>query len=361
MDSRKLDRLIVHFSTVGFWAALACSATDDAQTESSGGSGSLGGASGSGAGMAGSMASVAGTSNSAGAAGASGAGTAGTSGGAGSTGEGGTGGTGGGTGGAAGATVIAGSGGAGGSGGADPNFLIFLLIGQSNMEGVPQPVSLDQVDDPRVKVLAYDNCPNLARTYNAWYTARPPLHSCYAGVGPGDYFAKSLAEAFPNATVGLVPNAISGVDIDFFRKGVVSSRRSEFRIPPDNHWTGAYEWVIERARLAQQVGVIRGILFHQGESDNGNAQWIGKVSGMVADLRADLGLGDAPFLAGELLYSGCCAGHNTLVNQLPSQIGNAFAISAGGLAGMDQYHFDLAGQRELGRRYAERMLSVLSN
>jgi hypothetical protein len=247
-----------------------------------------------------------------------------------------------------------------GAAGAASDFYVFLLIGQSNMEGVPKPQAQDQAQNARVKVLAYDNCSNLGRTYNQWYTAVPPLHSCYGGVGPGDYFGKALATAFPDATIGLVPNAIAGVDVDFFRKGVVSSRRGEFRIPPDNHWMGAYEWVIQRARLAQQSGVIKGILFHQGESDNENPQWVGKVKQIVTDLRVDLGLGDVPFIAGELLYGGCCARHNTLVNQLPSQIPNAHAISASGLGAMDNYHFDLAGQRELGARYAAKMLSVLS-
>jgi hypothetical protein len=246
--------------------------------------------------------------------------------------------------------------------GPDPNFFLFLLFGQSNMEGVPLPEAQDRVENPRVKVLAYDNCPGLNRVYNQWYTASPPLHSCGLGVGPGDYFGKALADAYPNATIGLIPNAISGVDIDFFRKGVVSSRRGEFRIPPDNQKSSAYDLIIERARLAQQVGVIKGIIFHQGESDSGGAlqaAWPGKVQGIVNDLRTDLGLGNVPFLAGELLYTGCCVGMNTTVNQLPNQITNAFAISANGLVGVDNFHFNLPGQRELGGRYGARMIQAL--
>jgi hypothetical protein len=253
-----------------------------------------------------------------------------------------------------------GGGAAGGAGGPDPRFMIFLLIGQSNMEGLSPAQSQDLTQNPRIKVLGYDNCPGIGRQYNEWSTASPPLHSCFAGVGPGDYFARTMADAYPDATIGLVPCGISGVDIDFFRKNVTSARRGEFRIPPDNHWTGAYEWVIERARIAQRSGVIRGILFHQGESDNGNAAWVGKVRGMVADLRADLGLGEsAPFLAGELLYTGCCSLHNRLVGQLPAQIPNSHVVSACGLAGMDEAHFDLPGQRLLGARYGQQMLQAL--
>lgn len=236
---------------------------------------------------------------------------------------------------------------------------LFLLIGQSNMEGAPKPEAQDLTENPRVKVLGYDNF--AGRKWNEWAVAKPPLHRSWAGVGPGDYFGKAMAEAWPDATIGLVPCAISGVDIDFFRKGIVSSRRDEFEVPPDNARDGAYDMVIERARLAQEQGVVRGILFHQGESDTGNAAWVGKVQEMVADLRTDLGLSESvPFVAGELLYGGCCASHNPLVQRLPASIPNAHVVSAADLTGMDDNaHFDLPAQRELGRRYAEAVLAAL--
>lgn len=247
---------------------------------------------------------------------------------------------------------------AGGSNG-PTGMQIFLLFGQSNMEGVPAPEAADRVEDARVEVLGYTNCG--ARVYNQWSVARPPLHSCSLGVGPGDYFGKAMAAAWPNATIGLVPAAISGVDLAFYRKGVVSARRAEFSIPPDNTADSAYDMLVEKAQLAQQRGTIRGILFHQGESDGGNSQWVSQVAEIVEDLRMNLGLGeDVPFIAGELPYAGCCAGFNSRVNQLPANVPNAHVVSATGLDVMDQYHFDLAGQRVLGGRYAEAMLEALS-
>jgi hypothetical protein len=241
----------------------------------------------------------------------------------------------------------------------DPNFLVFLLIGQSNMEGIPLPQELDLAEHERVRVLAYDNV--CGREYNRWYQAAPPLHSHGTGIGPGDYFARTLIATLPRQfKVGLVPCGIKGVDIDFFRKGVVSRRRGEFPIPPDNHWTSAYDWVVSRAQLAQHAGVIRGILFHQGESDCGDPEWIAKVSRVVADLHQDLGLSEAvPFLAGELCHGGCCAAHNALVHQLPNHVPNCHVVSASGLQGMDEFHFDLPGQRELGARFGRTMLETV--
>lgn len=243
------------------------------------------------------------------------------------------------------------------SAGPDPNLLVFLLFGQSNMEGAPTPETEDQSVDERVRVLAYDNADG--RRYNQWYSACPPLHS--TGLGPGDYFAKSLAANLPeNYRIGLVPCAINGVDIDFFRKGVISKRRTEFPIPPDNERSGAYDWVVERVRLAQREGIVRGILFHQGESDCGQSIWIVKVAELIEQLRADLQLDHSvPFVAGELFRDGCCAGHNSLINQLPHWIPNCHIVSSAGLTGMDRLHFDLASQRELGKRYAKAMLESL--
>lgn len=242
----------------------------------------------------------------------------------------------------------------------DPHRWVFLLIGQSNMVGTPRPQAADLSTDPRIRVMGYADSGSPLRIHEVWTTAYPPLHNNWAGVGPGDWFAKTLIEAVPEGvSIDLVPCAIAGVDIDMFRKGVVSSRRGEFFVPPDDHWKGAYDWVVERARLAQRTGVIKGILFHQGESNAGSPSWPGKVAEMVADLRSDLGLGEVPFLAGELLYSGPCAGHNAQVARLPGLVPGAVVVSAAGLEGQDRFHFDLAGQRELGRRYARALIPLL--
>lgn len=226
------------------------------------------------------------------------------------------------------------------------------------MVGQPQPESQDKETDARIKVLAYDNCTNVNRTYNEWYTASPPLHQCDAGVGPGDYFAKTLIESLPEGyTIGLVPTAVNGAPIDVFRKGVP---RPGWTLPPDDHWETGYEFIVSRAQEAQRVGVISGILFHQGESNSGDDAWPGQVQQLVTDLRTDLGVGDVPFLAGEMYYNGCCATeHNPLIQQLTDSVTNAALVSAEGLNGTDQYHFDLAGQREFGKRYANAMQELM--
>lgn len=242
----------------------------------------------------------------------------------------------------------------------DPNFHIYLMFGQSNMEGAAPIENQDRVTNPRVKVMADLNCSNLGRTYGNWYVASPPLNRCNGGLGPGDYFGKTMADGMPSAvTIGLVPAAVSGTPIELYQKSAPIGRNNQ-NIP--TQFNGGYAWLLDLAKKAQQAGVIKGIIFHQGESDTSDPNWKYQVQEIVTDLRRDLGIGDVPFLAGELLYAdygSCCHWHNTEVRKLPGLINNAHVVSAAGLPGMDIYHFTSASYRELGRRYAQLMLDKI--
>jgi len=219
-------------------------------------------------------------------------------------------------------------------------FHCFLLLGQSNMSGYPKAQESDKVKNPRILELNY--------TSNQWEVAVPPLHETYQdAIGPGDWFAKTIINELPEGdTIGLIPCAENGMGIDHFLNN-------------------KYSWIVNRCKLAQQRGgVIEGILFCQGETDTGNPSWPGKVNTLVSNLKRDLGLGDVPFLAGELLYSGTSSSHNQLIRQLPNTIKNCHVISAQGLVEdtNDQtynLHFDHNSQVEFGKRYAKKMTEVL--
>lgn len=239
----------------------------------------------------------------------------------------------------------------------DPNFHIYLMFGQSNMEGMGAIEEQDKVANARVKVMSDLNCSNLGRTYGNWYLASPPLNRCWSGIGPGDYFGKSMADGMPaSVTIGLVPASIAGTPIELYQKSAPLGRNGA-DIPAQ--FSGGYAWLLDMAKKAQEAGVIKGIIFHQGESNTADPNWKYKVQEIVTDLRIDLGIGDVPFLAGELLYAdygACCHWHNPEINKLPSFINNAHVISAEGLVGADQAHFTTAAYREFGKRYAAVML-----
>jgi hypothetical protein len=267
----------------------------------------------------------------------------------------------------------------------DPNFHLYLLFGQSNMAGGCK-VGVNATDcdtssagAQRVKVLAWGDCNTmstactsykLVRTYDKWYTAFPPYHNCSEAIGPADYFGKTLIDSIQEIIkIGFIPCALSGQAIAVFEKGS-NAAISDYTQPVNGATkitTDGYGWMVRRCKIAQQTGVIKGILFHQGESNSGEGDaWVTKVVTIIKNLKTELGLSDSiPFIAGEMRYDGCCAGLNPYVNKLPTKITNCKVASASGLQKRetegDNYHFSTPSMREFGVRYAKAFLSVASN
>ena len=250
----------------------------------------------------------------------------------------------------------------------DPNFHIYLLLGQSNMQGTADIQAQDRIRDPRVMTLQSENgCSGQNWTYGQWREAFPPQVRCNqpGGLGPGDTFGHTMAANMPeNVKIGLVGGAYGGAKIEYFLPNCGSNCTPPYggiSGAPDNG-TGGYKWVLDLAKRAQEAGVIKGIIFHQGESNSGESSWPGKVNQYVTALRNDLGLSadELPFIAGELPYTGCCSGHNALVRQIPTAVTNGHYVTAeGGLNDKgDGLHWDSAAVREMGRRYAAKMLEV---
>ena len=253
----------------------------------------------------------------------------------------------------------------------DKNFYIYLCFGQSNMEGNAkfEPQDTTGVGD-RFKVLEAVDCENLGRKKGEWYTAVPPLARCKTGLTPADYFGRTLITNLPDSIkVGVINVSVGGCKIELFEK---DSYQSYVASAPDwlknmvREYDGnPYGRLVEMAKLAQQDGVIKGILLHQGESNTGDTAWPSKVKGVYDNLVKDLGLNPAavPLLAGELVskeQGGACASMNTIIAKLPETIPNAHVISSEGCPAVsDHLHFSAEGYRKLGRRYGEKMLSLM--
>ena len=70
-----------------------------------------------------------------------------------------------------------------------------------------------------------------------------------------------------------------------------------------------------------------------------------------------------PLLAGEVVNAdqgGEKASANEIMKKLPETLPNSYVISSAGLpCNPDHLHFTAEGYRQLGKRYAERMLTTL--
>lgn len=231
------------------------------------------------------------------------------------------------------------------------DFHLYLLIGQSNMAGRGTVEEQDRMAHPRVLMLNKED---------NWAPAVDPLHfdKSSAGVGLGKTFGQIVADANPGITVGLIPCAVGGSPIDAWRP-------TEYYAP-----TKSYPWddALRRARLALQSGELKGILWHQGESDakpelaNG---YESKLHDLIVRLRRELNASDATFIAGQMgkfedqPWDEARNRVDKAHRELPQYVKHTAFVSAEGLHHKgDKVHFDAASYRELGKRYASAYLNL---
>ena len=255
---------------------------------------------------------------------------------------------------------------------ADPNFQIYLCFGQSNMEGNATPEAQDYENVPeRFQVMAAVNFSNPKREMGKWYTAVPPICRQGTGLTPADYFGRTMCENLPEEVrIGVVHVAIGGTSIKGFMEeyvaDYVAGEADWFKNIMSNYDNNPFRRLVDMAKKAQQYGVIRGILMHQGETDGGMGNWTENVKKVYERLLSELNLSadNVPLLAGETVQSnlgGACGGFNKVIATLPNVIPTAHVISSKDCPQRgDGLHFTAEGYRIIGKRYAETMLDILN-
>jgi hypothetical protein len=224
----------------------------------------------------------------------------------------------------------------------DQNLHIYLLIGQSNMAGrakVPEEMSG-----------VIDRC-YLLNDKNEWVPAKNPLN-LYSTIrkgegmqklGPGYSFAKAMLEANPDIRIGLVVNARGGSKIEEW------DRKAKYYIQAG-----------QRTKAAMEHGTLKGIIWHQGESNSSkHAAYLDQLKTLVANLREDLGDDNLPFVAGQIRPDEKSKPINAEIAKLPEVAAHTGVALSEGLTMFDGTHFDTKSQIELGKRYAKEMLKLL--
>lgn len=220
------------------------------------------------------------------------------------------------------------------------DFHLYLLIGQSNMAGRGKMTDADR--QPVACIYSLD-------AKGAWQPAAHPLHfdkPKAAGVGLGLDFALAMQRENPHATIGLIPSAFGGTRLDQWEKG-----------------DELYENAIKRVKTATRCGVLKGVLWHQGESDSKPElapTYGARLAKMIASLRADLGDDNLPIVVGEVgqfrkqtptpLIN---AQLNEAAEQIP-RVGCASSVDLNHSG--DSTHFDATSLKKFGLRYAEQMI-----
>jgi hypothetical protein len=217
---------------------------------------------------------------------------------------------------------------------------------------------------------------------NTWVLAAHPLISLTGGgasamTGMGIEFAKTMLarSGDPELVIGIINHALEATAIQWWEPGATG--------PGSHH---LYDNAILRMQSAVSYGVLKGVLWHQGEY-NANRRsnppsdpngYSGRLQTLVDNLRRDLEIPWVPFVCGEFVprtwtnedgTTGSFTGLadrdivEAALNDLPNHRTNTFCVQNNGLRGrMDQtIHFDSWSQRVLGQRYADAVDDMYSD
>ncbi len=229
---------------------------------------------------------------------------------------------------------------------------IFILAGQSNMAGRGLVEPKDTITDAGIFTL--DKEMELV-------VAKEPLHFYepkLTGLDCGLSFAKELRSQLPtNIEIVLIPCAVGGSSIDQWLND--SSHRN----------VKLYSNFKHRVNHAKSIGSIKGILWHQGESDAHPTKlplYQNKLEQLFQKFRTDIADDRLPILVGELgdyaepkERNNNWKALNDILYKVVEKDENISIISSKGLkSNPDMVHFNSEAQRELGRRFAKKFLKV---
>lgn len=224
---------------------------------------------------------------------------------------------------------------------------LILVTGQSNALGADTAYDAN-ADSPHQRVFAF--------TENGW--ARADLHQVWdlgwfprgnPGADPSNNFAfhaaKELAYRSPERVVGFVLASAPGEGIDYWDSG-------------ESFFAEINQKVLAALNEVPHKSGFDGIMWHQGESDEGDHDYNRKLDQLISDFRQQNWFAaDRAFICGET------AQFEVVNRQLMALNDNGDrwtgCVDGGGLQTReDGFHFSAEGLRELGRRYSIKYLSM---
>ena len=232
------------------------------------------------------------------------------------------------------------------------NFWIFIMAGQSNMAGRALVEPQDTIPNPRILAM------NKAQK---WVIAKEPLHLYQpnlTGLDCGMSFARELLKQVGDSIViGLVPCAVGGSSVDNWLSGKAFNN---VELLPNFKC---------RTQQALRFGQVKAILWHQGESDASPEQiavYKTKIDTLFARFRKVAANDSLSIIMGELGSFYYPADQQALWDSINVQIrnlahekANCYPVTTNDLTpNDDRVHFNAASQRELGKRYAEKFVTI---
>lgn len=228
------------------------------------------------------------------------------------------------------------------------NVWVFILAGQSNMAGRGLVEPQDTVPDNRVYTI---------NKQGKIIFAKEPLHfyePSMAGLDSGLSFGKALIKQIPDTiSVLLIPTAVGGSSIT---QWINDSIHREVKLLSNFK---------QKAALGMRHGVVKGILWHQGESDakaKDAALYQSRLALLFQKFRNIVGNKETSIVIGQLgSYST-----NALWSKINEHI--KYYVSTDPSTGQvitadlkhkgDKVHFNSEAQRIMGERYAKEFMRL---
>ena len=250
---------------------------------------------------------------------------------------------------------------------------IYLAAGQSNMDGLGRASELNANDplrlpQPNARIwYANPAAPGTNETNlssNGWQDLEPGYTAVPNSFGP----ALSFASAIRGAT-----GTENEVGIIKVSKGGTSIQESfgEWHGNPNDNPGYLFNALIAETKLALaaleangDTGIIRGMIWHQGESDGGFNSYVDDLEELIDGVRSELNVPDMPFVAGEISqdkeeFQPFNQNLANFVNS-PNSVNLGLASSVG-LVTTDLLHFDTTSQIQLGQRYASALAPIVNS
>lgn len=227
------------------------------------------------------------------------------------------------------------------------NLDIYLVVGQSNMAGR----ATIRDEDKHTIEHAYlftgsETTPWVGATnpLNRYSTVRKTMKM--QRLSPAFAFARSIVAEQTENEVGLVMNAKGGTKIVQWLPG-----------------TELYLSAIKQTHDALKHGVLKGVIWHQGEGDCDPVRvnlYLGRLEILINAIREEFDNPTLPFVAGQLFENENRHAFNQMILQLPDFIKHSGVVISDGTSASDGTHFDSESAIILGDRYAAEMKRILT-
>ncbi|MEO9891682.1 sialate O-acetylesterase [Aurantibacter sp.] len=229
------------------------------------------------------------------------------------------------------------------------NVWIYVMAGQSNMAGRGIVEANDTIASNRILTI---------NKHGKVIFAKEPLHfyePTMAGLDMGMSFGREMIKNIPDSvSVLLLPTAVGGSSISQWINNEV---HREVKLLSNFQ---------KKIALGKNLGVFKGILWHQGESDTNSEEKINNYSNnlgiLFSKFRKEIGNRNLPIVMGELgAYSKNPIGWERInkeigkyseTDKLVQVVSTKDLIDKG-----DKLHFNSEGIRLLGKRYAQKFIA----